>query len=444
MRAYRLCAAFSRASSRPRNRLRVSFMLLALVAGLCVPSADSRAAEPVPAASANRPGAASQSYCGIFGEVSRPGVYELTADTTFGQLLRSAGGITPDANGNARVFRGARVAQQLFVVSSDSASLYPGDLILVEGSGRRQSATKLPTVAPAPRATEVQLGFLNLLDRPVVVRMPRDLASPARIVELLGQSPALVEGIRVVGPAGRDERRAPESNSDTGLLQSGTVLIFPAHCVRAASLPSLPEPIAQSPEPPKFSLTVDPQTSSTESPQRAQAQNAASAAAGANCQTESNRPAVAGTPPQEQIGRLIHAGPSARSLTRMSRSPFRNVAPDEWEWAQRQTAERIRDRPYFSFFVLAGVAVSAMLLTIGSMVLRWINGVRSQQRNQTAGILAPAPTLFAPEAANRPIRVDANLPQTRLGIDLAVFERARARHHIQGPVANPDPAPRAA
>jgi hypothetical protein len=44
---------------------------------------------------------------------------------------------------------------------------------------------------------------------------------------------------------------------------------------------------------------------------------------------------------------------------------------------------------------------------------------------------------------NRPIRVDANLPQTRLGIDLAVFERARTRQ-TQGSLAHPDPTPRAA
>jgi hypothetical protein len=443
MRAYRLCAAFTRASSRLRNRLRVSFVLLALVAGLCVPSAGSRAAEPMPAATANRLAAASLTYCGIFGEVARPGVYELSADSTFGQLLRSAGGITPDANGNARVFRGARVAQQLFVASSDSATLYPGDLILVEGSGRRRSATKLPKVTPAPRAIEVQLGFLNLLDRPVVVRMPRELASPAWIVELLGQSPALAEGIRIIGPARRDERRAPESNSETGLLPSGTVLIFPAHRVRVASLPSLPAPIALTAEQPKLSSTIDRPTSSAESPPRAGVQVTAPVAVGANYQTESNRPAVAGTPPQEQIERLIHTRASARSLARMSGSRFRNVAPDEWEWAQRQTAERHPARSYFSFFVLAGVAVLTMLLTIGSMVVRWINSVRSQERGPTAGILPPAPALFAPEGANRPIRVDANLPQTRLGIDLAVFERARARH-TQGPAARPDPTPKAA
>jgi hypothetical protein len=443
MRAYRLCAAYSRASSRPRNRLRVSFVLLALVAGLCVPSAGSRAAEPMPAATANRPGAASRAYCGIFGEVTRPGVYELPADSTFGQLLQSAGGITPDANGNARVFRGARLAQQLFVASSDSATLYPGDLVLVEGSATRRPASRLSTVVPAPRATEVQLGFLNLLDRPVVVKMPRDLASPARIVELLGQSPALVEDIRIVGPVRREERRTPESNSETGLLPSGTVLIFPAHRVRVASLPSLPAPIALTPEQPKLSSAVDPPASSTESPQRTEGQDAAPVAGGANNQTESNHPAVAGTPPQEQIERLIHASASARSLAQRPRSRFRNVAPDEWEWAKRQTAERIHARSYFSFFVLAGVAVLTMLLTIGSMALRWINSVRSQKRGQTAGVLPPAPALFAPEGANRPIRVDANLPQTRLGIDLAVFERARDRH-TQGPAARPDPTPKAA
>src|ERR1700733_10429699 len=152
MRAYRLCAAISRASSRPRFRLRLSlvrclslvhrFSLVhcALVAGLFLPSALAPASEPMPAATPNGLQSASRGYFGILGEVTCPGVYELPGDCTFGQLLRRAGGVTRDATGNTRVFRGGRVAQQLFVASSDAVALSPGDLIVIERRGTRQPA----------------------------------------------------------------------------------------------------------------------------------------------------------------------------------------------------------------------------------------------------------------------------------------------------------------
>jgi hypothetical protein len=391
----------------------------------------------MPAATPNGLQSASRGYFGILGEVTCPGVYELPHDCTFGQLLRRAGGVTRDATGNTRVFRGGRVAQQLFVASSDAVALSPGDLIVIERTGTRQPASRPPAVAPAPHAAEVQIGFLNLIDRPVVVRMPGELASPARIVELLRQSPELVEGVRVVGPSRRDAGRAPDSSSEAGLLPSGTVLIFPAHRIRVASLPSLPDPIAPPGKQPDLSSGAESPTTSTKSPQRIEAPPVSRVDVSANCRAESTGLAPAGPPPQEQIERLIHAGEAA------ARSRFRNVAPREWERAQRQAAEHLHTRPYFSFFVLAGTAVLAMLLTVGSMVRRWINVAQWQQRNPTACVLPPAPTLFAPEGANRPIRVDANLPRTRLGIDLAVFERARARH-AQGLAAQPDPAPKAA
>src|SRR5271154_5316884 len=114
MRAYRLCAVFSRASSRPRIRRHWS-LVWALMAGLCVPSALASASERVPVGTPSSPRPAAHAYFGILGEVVCPGVYELPPGATFGQLVSRAGGITPDANGNSRVFRGGRVAQQLFV-----------------------------------------------------------------------------------------------------------------------------------------------------------------------------------------------------------------------------------------------------------------------------------------------------------------------------------------
>jgi hypothetical protein len=209
MRAYRTCAAFARASTRPQTHLRFLLIAPALAAGLCVPLLVSFAL----GATQERPQTATQPACfGILGEVARPGVYQLPAHCTFGQLVQYAGGVTCDANGNARVFRGARVAQQLFVASSASETLYPGDLIVIERSAmtaatsharpRYAAGGSMASRAAVPRAAEVQIGFLNLIDRPVVVKMLREQASPARIGELLRQPAELIENVRIVGPSG--------------------------------------------------------------------------------------------------------------------------------------------------------------------------------------------------------------------------------------------------
>jgi hypothetical protein len=84
------------------------------------------------------------------------------------QLVRSAGGITRDADGNARVFRGARLAERLFVASSESAILYPGDLILIDRRATGQSANKLPR--------NCEVNWVSQLDRPA--RRDEDAGRP--------------------------------------------------------------------------------------------------------------------------------------------------------------------------------------------------------------------------------------------------------------------------
>jgi hypothetical protein len=427
--------------------LRECLVFLALGAGLCAPSAVAIASQPQTATTSNDSATAAHGYFGILGEVACPGVYELPGTCTFGRLVGCAGGVTAEANGNARVLRGERVGQQLFVASSASAVLYPGDLIVIERDGTKLSATKSPGIASAPQPTpvptEVQLAFLNLLDRPVVVRMPRDQASPARIVELLRQSPALVDDLRIVGPSRPQEHLASLSTSGAGLLASGSVLIFPPHRVRGASLPPLPDPIPLPKPQAILASKAESAVASTDSPPHAEPQIAAPVAEVASDSTESNRARASGLPSQEQIERLIYARRAGRSVSRMSGASLRQLTRGDRMREELEAARRPRARPYLSFFVLAGTAVLAMLVTIGSMAHRWINVSRAPGREQMACIVSPAPTLVELGRVSRPIRVDANLPQTRLGIDLAVFERARARQ-TQGSVAPPDPTPRAA
>jgi SLBB domain len=426
MRAYGLCAVLSRASDRPPRRLRVYSARLALIAGLCLPSDASRAAGPTPAA---RP-----AYFAILGEVASPGVYELPAGCTLGQLVRYAGGITRDADGNARVFRGARLAERLFVASSEPAILYSGDLIVIDRRATGQSANK------STRHSQVQIGILNLIERPVVMSVAGDQATLVRIVEFLRQPPQLVEQIQMVDPSRKTVRRSANPERDADFLHSGIVLIFPKSSVRLASLPPLPEPIApaQSPSVNAAGLRAQSEEPTPRSGTQVPGPSASPDAIG---RTDPNLPTPGGTPSQESIERLIHASRTSRSSSRISSSPFRNVARKDWESQRLRDEDRSHARSNVFFFVLAGTAALVMMLTIGSMGSRWINEVRSRDSDRPSTILPAPPTLSPLAGVNRPIRVDANQPQTRLGIDLAVFERVKARH-TQGTCS--DSAPKAA
>jgi len=424
MRAYGLCAAISRASDRPPSRLRVYSVGLALIAGLCLPGDASRGAGPTPA----RP-----AYFAILGEVASPGVYELPADCTLGQLVRYAGGVTRDADGNARVFRRARLAERLFVASSEPAMLYAGDLIVIDRRGTDQSANS------SAKKPEMQIGILNLIERPVVMKMPVDQASLARIVAFLRQPPELVEQIHVVGPSRKSVRRSADPEREADFLGCGTVLIFPKSSVRLAALPPLPDPIALA----RYS-SIDAaglQAHSEEPTRRTETEvPTPDATGGAIGRSAPNLPAPGGTPPQEWIERLIHANTAIGFSSRVSGSPFRNVAPKDWEAQRLRDEDRSHARSNVFFFVVAGTAALVMFVTLGAMGSRWINESRSRDSEQPTILPAP-PTLSPLAGVTRPIRVDLNQPQTRLGIDLAVFERVRARPE-QGTCS--DPAPKAA
>src|SRR5579862_8849794 len=133
MRAYRLSAAFSRSSSRPTTRRCVRALFWAVIAAACVPGAVLPAAERSPSATPERPQTGPPAaYFGIVGAVRQPGVYQLPVGCTLAELVGCAGGLTRERDGNARVYRGNRLAQQLFVTPSASTILDPGDLIVVD------------------------------------------------------------------------------------------------------------------------------------------------------------------------------------------------------------------------------------------------------------------------------------------------------------------------
>jgi hypothetical protein len=446
MRASRIRAALAGVSARPRKRLRICCALM--MAGLVSP-AQAAPPEPTPTV----PPPADRVACfGILGEVARPGVYQLPSACTFGELVRQAGGVTRNANGNARVFRGARLAQQLFVAASDAQLLRPSDMIVLERGGTAQSTIEPMAKAsaqspgrsrePSAVQSDVQIGIINLIDRPVVLKLPAEQASLARIVESLRQPPDLIDSIRVVGPA-PDVR----ATANAGSLRSGTVLIFPSHVgSRVAGVESLR--FASSERTPGGSLRSTLATPSVSLPLLPDLITASPHAPfGEPSPTDTHRAeissvtVVAPTAPRSSTYFRLASAPrltekdlsQRRTDSRNAAArvpPFRNVSPEVAERWRREEEDRAEGRAYFSFAVLGGIAVWAILVTVGSMgrrgVERWRAGAAS--RLQASLALAPTPEFSLGKRPHRPLRIDVNQPQTRLALDLAIFERALARH----------------
>ncbi len=93
--------------------------------------------------------------------------------------------------------------------------------------------------------------------------------------------------------------------------------------------------------------------------------------------------------------------------------------------------------------MIAGTATLAIAFTIGSMGLRGLRSIRSRRRATADGLVPPVPTFAELTPGNRVLRVDVNQPQTRLALDLAVFEQAQARR-AQRATSLPDHTPKAA
>ena len=147
---------------------------------------------------------------------------------------------------------GGLLAEQVFLGSGEAPSLLPNDLIVVGARGSSEQTLRAAEAGPGPNAqpavstaSAVQIAFLNLIDRPVIVKMSGDQATLARVVELLGQPADCAAEIHVFAPLGAGPRGSDSIDEATRPLDSGTVLVFPSPSIRLETLPALPEPIAE-------------------------------------------------------------------------------------------------------------------------------------------------------------------------------------------------------
>lgn len=433
--------------------LRPIFFALAL--GILIPDAlvAEDAFSTVDFESAPRSAAPQTVFLGVMGEVARPGVYAAQTGSTLAQLLKGAGGVTDAANQTVRVFRGGRLAQQMFLSAREPPVLFAGDLVVVEsrpdirppsraGDGNRRTLKTAPS-------SEVQIAFLNIIDRPVVVKMLAGQATVTRIVEFLRQPEQIVSLVRVL-PLSFADRRAHRSDSGPNdLLSSGTVLVFPRRSVRLATLPALPAPIVKSPI---DALLVTPVDDWNQGPKRTHA----SIRTGDIAAVAGQFRTAAATDEDNRVQAL--ADTHDASITQVEsqesdtlRTPREDASRDDFDQTERAILDGAESLPLAPKLTdsrtkwlivvvssLGTVAALAMLLTLASIIRRQSGPATLWARcRQLASRLArqvrmstgdssmalrfiPVPKGIA--SVGRPLRIDANQPITRLGIDLSVVE----------------------
>lgn len=211
---------------------------------------------------------AQQPYVGLLGQIVRPGVYEIERrGTLLADLLQDIGGLAKDASGQFRVIRNGRPGQTTSYSGAAQFELMAGDLIIADAQPSQvgQRATSGKTTSD----DAVQIGFVNLVDRPVVLKLRNERASVYEILATLGQDQNLASQIKIVAPSSQRFHGQPRSDAK---LVSETVLIFPQNSVKkSAALESLPEPFklkrdadtpapsrdANQPYPPRGNLSPD-------------------------------------------------------------------------------------------------------------------------------------------------------------------------------------------
>ena len=213
---------------------------LTLLVCLSVPGflpAQARSHQP-----RSRAAASTHSHFGIMGAVNRPGTYELSKRFPgLLELIQTAGGLTTHASGNIRIVRNGRAGHQTYYTPSLRLNLLPGDLVIVDDK-RHPSLAQNVLQRDQAESGAVQLAFVHLVDRPVVLNVRREDATLQRIISHLRQSPEIAGSIQIIG------RQHVSTPTNDVMLNSGTALVFDPSQVVYALMPPLPVPL-RSPAP---------------------------------------------------------------------------------------------------------------------------------------------------------------------------------------------------
>ncbi len=203
------------------------------------------------------PANSGETYVGILGEIAKPGVYRVEGPfLTLKSVVRRAGGLTDEASGSIRVIRQDRIVERTFFTTQSDSPLLAGDLLVVESKRTQAAIVRMYDSPPQLRPqyekeaaiavrgsdpTGVQVAFVNVLDRPVIVKIKHEHAQLSRVVQMLAQPVELAESVRVIGPE-RLLSQGAATQPVQASLSDGSVLIFPRNAVNRNKLPTLPIP----------------------------------------------------------------------------------------------------------------------------------------------------------------------------------------------------------
>jgi hypothetical protein len=370
-------------------------------------------------------------YFGVMGEVTYPGTYEAPGTWTLTELVKRAGGVTPRANRTVRIFRGGVLTEQVYLGSGEDPALLPGDLIVIAAS-----TSEVPHITPTDptrpsnetvAAFAVQIAFVNLIERPVIVKMPSDQATLSRIVELLRQSSDCASKIRVFNLRGAGPSESETGDQTTRPLESGTVLVFSTSSVRAASLPALPAPIGVAP-------SSAPQVVAMRLPEfRAEEANPLGRKA-AVVQPLQHKVHLTIESDDLDIAPRVGPGPGIPLFANRVKPVVGAVVQSTLPGVPSGSpSDPHPGRTVAIMAAMSAVAGAAMLLTIISIVQRWLQSGKpplrrlwngsSKSAAQSSTAVIPIPPISTGNIARRPLRIDARQPITRLSVDLAAIER---------------------
>lgn len=190
---------------------------------------------------------AAEAHVAIMGEVVRPATYRAEGPLpTLQELVEQAGGLTPNASTWFRLIRNGSPGQRIQFSPNDNVALLAGDLIVVDPQPTASLTPANPNAGmggylPPPRPETVQLAFVGILDRPIVVRIYAEKATLEQIVAMVGQAPDSVMHVRA-----QDRQRLLVGSFErhrTLPLNDGTVVYFSRKLINPARLPEFPSVI---------------------------------------------------------------------------------------------------------------------------------------------------------------------------------------------------------
>lgn len=177
-----------------------------------------------------------EALVGVMGQVPRPGTYQFASAPSLQLVVDAAGGLTESASPMVRIVRGQRVMQRVALQAAAKEVLQTGDLVIADVQPQRNG------LAAPPADDGVQLAFLGVTDRPVIVKVHASQARADFIVQMLGQSPDVLRTLRVIPPPNQEfASKTGGSPPAAPLMSEGAVLLFERRQIAATELKDLPE-----------------------------------------------------------------------------------------------------------------------------------------------------------------------------------------------------------